>query len=294
MSRPVPCSDKPFGRAARAGLMLVALTTAALFVPGPARAADSDTLEKQVEDSLRPFYADALTQSGSTLKPDSPGWNASLARTASAFLAARPDDCSLNDWLAARCAVRSLITPSQAMAPSLMAGDTFLAIPPDDAHPLQRGDVVAFRDPHAKDPGTATIYVSRLIGLPGETIALHEGIVEIDGKATERETTGNTVEIDGEELGRFTERLPNGRSHDILRPAKLPTDSTFFALQENMPAVVVPPGHYFMLGDNRLNSMDSRFASTGEGPGLPATGHVVGRAGLIYVSRDPSRIGTHP
>ena len=61
-----------------------------------------------------------------------------------------------------------------------------------------------------------------------------------------------------------------------------------------MPEVVVPAGHYFMMGDNRLDAVDSRFAAIGQGPGLPAVGDVVERVTLIYISRDPARIGQRP
>lgn len=173
-------------------------------------------------------------------------------------------------------------------------GDTFLASPPNGARALRRGDVVAFRHPHAADAATATISVSRLIGLPGEHIRLHDGVIEIDGKRIERQPTGETLDMDGKPQARFTERLPDGRSYGILRPKTHPTDAATIPVQENMPEITVPPGHYLMLGDNRLNAMDSRFASLGEGPGMPATTDIVGRASLIYVSSDPTRIGTQP
>ena len=204
-------------------MLALATSIAAVSV----RAATPDALETSVADGMRPAYAMALERTGpGSERVRQPG-KRRLKQSASAMLAARPDTCALADWLALGCGARSLIDPSLAMAPSLMApslmvGDTVLTVPADDSRPLRRGDVLAFRDPDAKDPDTATIYVSRLIGMPGEHIALHDGIIMIDGKAVPRQPTGKTVTLDGLGNAVALHRNPSERA-DLYHRRKVVT-----------------------------------------------------------------------
>jgi signal peptidase I len=161
--------------------------------------------------------------------------------------------------------------PSDSMMPTLLDGDFIIVNKytyglrwPVVNHKFvdigapQRGDVVVFRYP--KDP--AVNYIKRLVGLPGDTIQVKGGQVYINGKALPRvpmaDATGDLPDGNDLPVLRFDEQMPNGRQHVIQ---KAPTGSQ----ADNTGVYVVPPHCYFMLGDNRDNSLDSRFD-----PAMPA------------------------
>jgi len=115
----------------------------------------------------------------------------------------------------------------------------------------EHGDVVVFRLP--KDPSTD--YVKRVVGLPGERLQMINGVLHINGIAVRRERIEDF--IDTEDNGRqvrikqWRETLPNGVSHPTL-------DLMENGFYDNTKEYRVPAGHYFMMGDNRDNSTDSR------------------------------------
>jgi signal peptidase I len=136
-----------------------------------------------------------------------------------------------------------------------------------------RGDVVVFRLPR----DDSTDYIKRVIGLPGDSIQMIDGVLHINGQAVKRERIDDF--IDEDESGRkipvrrWKETLPNGVSYTTL-------DLPYNLQSDNTEVYHVPPGNYFMMGDNRHNSTDSRFPQVGYVP----FENIVGRAQLIFFS----------
>ena len=147
----------------------------------------------------------------------------------------------------------------------------------------ERGDVFVFKLPS----DNSTDYIKRLIGLPGDTIQMREGRLYIDGKLVPRQRIEDYVYRD--ELGRevraarFIETLPNGVKHPILELGD-------HEMLDNTPVFHVPAGHYFAMGDNRDNSLDSRAAPNGplHGVGFIPAENLVGRAEILFFSANSS------
>jgi signal peptidase I len=136
----------------------------------------------------------------------------------------------------------------------------------------ERGDVVVFKFP----PDPSLDYIKRVIGLPGDRIQVKNDRLYINGKAVERELVGQIDNPDITEVDRpvdvYRETLPNGVSYKTL-------DLSTNSIGDNTREFVVPPGHYFMMGDNRDNSADSRFSV-----GYVPAENLVGRANMIFFS----------
>lgn len=139
------------------------------------------------------------------------------------------------------------------------------------------GDVAVFKLP--KD--NSTDYIKRVIGVPGDEISVRQGVVYLNGKAIPRERKGffETREDGGPivRIPMFEETLPNGVKYKVLdREANGPWD--------NVGPYIVPAGHYFMMGDNRDNSTDSRVPLSMGGVGPVPHENFVGRAEIIFFS----------
>ncbi len=161
-------------------------------------------------------------------------------------------------------------------SPNLLDGRIFSSEP-------KRGDVAVFKLPRDNE----TDYIKRVIGLPGDKIQMINGILHINGKPIKRERVddfvgaGSTCNYRHQEQIRvpsYVETLPNGVKYQTL-------DCTNGSEGDNTQLFVVPPDHYFMMGDNRDNSSDSRF-STYTGVGYVPRENLIGRADIIFFSID--------
>jgi signal peptidase I len=136
----------------------------------------------------------------------------------------------------------------------------------------KRGDVVVFRPPPAPDVD----YIKRIVGLPGDHIQMKGGILYINDVAVIREKIDDYVDEQGGHFTQYIETLPNGVKHRIIEERGDNGDL------DNTDVFVVPPGHYFAMGDNRDNSADSRTSMVGY---VPAE-NLVGKAEIIFFSTD--------
>ncbi len=136
----------------------------------------------------------------------------------------------------------------------------------------ERGDVAVFKFP----PNPKIDYIKRVIGLPGDRIQVLNGVLIINGEPVKREKTRQITDLDVTEVSEtvdvYRETLPNGVSYDTL-------DLTANSIADNTREFKVPQGHYFMMGDNRDNSNDSRLDV-----GYVPAENLVGRANRIFFS----------
>jgi len=189
--------------------------------------------------------------------------------------------------------------PSKSMMDNLLVGDYLLVskmaygyshhsfpFSPDFfsgrifASPVKRGDVVVFRLP--RDP--SIYYIKRIIGLPGDTIQMKKSRLYLNGKIVPRKRVADFKIINKfgqEEIHpRYRETLPSGKSYTTLDNGWNP-----FGKADDTDIYRVPKGNYFAMGDNRDNSLDSRFKKS-EGVGYVPFENIVGKAEVIWISFD--------
>ena len=221
-------------------------------------------------------------------------------------------------------ALRSLIVapfsiPSGSMLPTMAIGDyLFVAkwpygfsrfsfpgeFPPFAGRVLgrlpKRGDVVIFERPDSSGED----WVKRVIGLPGDTVSVSGGTIFLNHRPVARQSVGKiglaispnsrcraapgAIEELGQVAGRpaclypaYRETLPGGRSYITL-------DQVSGGPGDDRAPVTVPAGHLFLMGDNRDDSLDSRFSLAEGGVGLVPVDHLVGRAAVAFWSTDGS------
>ena len=228
--------------------------------------------------------------------------------------------------------LRSLVAapfsiPSESMLPRLLVGDYLFVAKwpygwsrhsfPYSLAPISgriwgadpaRGDVVVFKNP----ADNKTDYIKRLIGLPGDLIQMRHGQLFLNGVAVPKVRVADFVEpvtpnspcnplpgtavrletaANGQKVcryPRFRETLPNGKSYDVLDIADMEG-------ADDTQVYIVPEGHYFMMGDNRDRSADSRFpAQAGGAIGMVPAENLVGRAMITFWSTDGSASWLRP
>ena len=148
------------------------------------------------------------------------------------------------------------------------------------ASPPARGDVIVFKTP----ADNKTDFIKRLIGLPGDRIQMKDGVLYINDEPVPKIPVAPFVEDLANyrhEVGQYHETLPNGVSYNVLDREP---NGTF----DNTEVFVVPEGHYFMMGDNRDNSLDSRVPVDAGGVGYVPFENLVGKAEILFFSVDDS------
>jgi signal peptidase I len=140
----------------------------------------------------------------------------------------------------------------------------------------QRGDVVVFKLPR----DGRTDYIKRIVGLPGDKVQMLNGRLVINGQVIEREPVAKVTTEDfygkPAEVPAYRESLRDGESHTII---EIQGDTGFL---DNTKLFEVPPGQYFMMGDNRDNSNDSRVPPDQSGVGFVPIENIVGRVVLSF------------
>ena len=160
---------------------------------------------------------------------------------------------------------------SLPFSPGLFGG-RFLGASP------QRGDIAVFKVP----VDNRTDFIKRVIGLPGDTVQMKDGVLYVNDAAVPRQRVDDFVERSPSgnvrRIPQYMETLPNGVSYITL-------DMTPNSVWDNTGLYIVPDGHYFMMGDNRDNSSDSRVP---DAVGYVPFENLVGRAEIIFFSADGS------
>ncbi|MFP5328912.1 MAG: signal peptidase I [Alphaproteobacteria bacterium] len=222
-------------------------------------------------------------------------------------------------WLIRSLVFAPFSIPSGSMLPTLRVGDylvvakwphgysrhSFLfGFPPIPGRIFsslpERGDIVIFATPD----GSGEDFVKRVIGLPGDTVEVRNGTLILNGRQVPRGdmqpleipvsanspcrvVAGATAMVKNSG-GRqacvyptYTERLPNGATYKVIDQVDNP-------IADNFGPVRIPAGQVFLMGDNRDDSLDSRFSIAEGGVGMVPVEHLVGRASFVFWSTDGS------
>ncbi len=221
-------------------------------------------------------------------------------------------------WVLRSFVIAPFSIPSGSMLPTMMIGDYLfvqkwpygysrysfpLQIPSFDGRVLtglpKRGDIVVFRPPGQENLD----FVKRVIGLPGDRVAVAGGTLILNGRPVAKQSAGiAAIPVspnspcrvvpgatpmlgaggDGAPVCRvpaYRETLPGGRSYLVL-------DQVETSPADDFAEITVPAGHVFLMGDNRDDSLDSRFAPFQGGVGFVPLENLVGRASLRFWSTD--------
>ncbi|KAG8150390.1 signal peptidase I [Burkholderia catarinensis] len=272
-----------------------------VFLPRRRKAADTaiDEFDRQQSRIDKRFADENAVQTRSKLRDEKlrqPWW---LEYTASFF------PVILAVFVVRSFVVEPFKIPSGSMVPTLLVGDFILVnkfeyglrLPVTNTKitqgsPLSRGDVVVFRYP--KDESVD--YIKRVIGLPGDTVAYQDKQLTINGQPVPETALPDFFDDERQNYAKqFEETIGNKKNAILNNPAVPPfvMGAYDYPYRDNCTynsrGVIckVPPGHYFMMGDNRDNSADSRYW------GFVPDQNIVGRAFFIWMNfSDLKRIGS--
>ncbi|AOI78163.1 MULTISPECIES: signal peptidase I [Burkholderia] len=272
-----------------------------VFLPRRRKAADSaiEEFDRQQSRIDKRFADENAAQTRSKLRDEKlrqPWW---LEYTASFF------PVILAVFVVRSFVVEPFKIPSGSMVPTLLVGDFILVnkfeyglrLPVTNTKitqgsPLSRGDVVVFRYP--KDESVD--YIKRVIGLPGDTVAYQDKQLTINGQPVPETPLPDFFDDERQNYAKqFEETIGNKKNAILNNPAVPPfvMGAYDYPYRDNCTynsrGVIckVPPGHYFMMGDNRDNSADSRYW------GFVPDRNIVGRAFFIWMNfGDLKRIGS--
>lgn len=168
---------------------------------------------------------------------------------------------------------------SMPYSPPLFSGRVLENVP-------ERGDVAVFRYPG----DTSIDYIKRVIGLPGDRVQMKDGELWLNGERVPRRRVADFEQRDRygnlRRERQYEESLPGGRTYLTL--------DMNISDGDNTPVFTVPVGHYFVMGDNRDNSQDSRFQVISGGVGFLPAQNLVGRANIRWISVDDSAVLLKP
>ncbi|AGJ99452.1 Signal peptidase I [Wolbachia endosymbiont of Drosophila simulans wNo] len=149
-------------------------------------------------------------------------------------------------------------------SPNIFSGRIFYT-------PPERSDIIVFK-PTRND---SIRFVKRVIGIPGDKVQMIEGELYLNDQKVKRRQIENFFDYESKRnIARYIETLPSGKEHEIL------IDNVSNKLSYNTPVYYVPDDQFFVMGDNRNNSFDSRFSEIG----LIPTENIVGRVSMVGLS----------
>ncbi|MDN5248365.1 MAG: signal peptidase I [Wolbachia endosymbiont of Tyrophagus putrescentiae] len=137
--------------------------------------------------------------------------------------------------------------------------------------PPQRGDIIVFKPVH----NTNIRFVKRVIGMPGDKVQMIDGDLFLNGEKVPRKESGSFLDYESNRsIPRYIETLPNSKKHEIL------IDSSVHKFSYNTSVYHVPNNQFFVMGDNRNNSIDSRFPEVSFIP----MENIIGRVSIVGLS----------
>ncbi|WFR98142.1 signal peptidase I [Rhizobium tumorigenes] len=181
------------------------------------------------------------------------------------------------------CGIKLFNVPSSSMSPTIQENE-MIAAQVLDYKTVRRGDLIVHKARF--QGGDETVALTRIIGLPGETVKMRNGHVFINGKEMIVAATGQVIKEEFFAGQVYLETTPEGRSYATLLSFNTPP-----GVVNDLGPVTLPEDSYFVLGDNRDNSVDSRYRRDFNRDGLVRKEGILGVALSVLVSKDPDRVG---